>query len=223
MSPAVASNKGLAVLGDRLAIAEDRAAFARLVSYISRLPAADEFRQLTEMLGLLTLIGERIPEAAAELLTELRLQSNTLAEFHSAIEARLAVLPSTITAGIDLTGIREAFRQQIAFTGLEEAAGVLNHAANSIKTVTAETLAPTATEYKRISINIAAEAQKLAAAGEHLRLENLRLIREERANRGLWVGMLCIAMLAIGMVAGIAIEKHQPGVTPLNSLRTSDR
>ena len=211
MSVATVSNGALAALGGRLAVSEDQAAYARLVSYISSLPAADEFRQLTELLGLLTLIGERIPVAAVELVAEIRAQTETAAEYHAAIEARLASLPSAITAGIDITAMREAFRQQIAAIGLQEATNVLSHAANGIKTVTAETLAPAASEYKRISTNIAAEAQKLAAAGEQLRLENLRLIRHERHNRLLWVGMLCVAVLVVGMLAGIAIEKKQTG------------
>ncbi len=209
MSAATVSNGALAALGGRLAVSEDQAAYARLVSYISSLPAADEFRQLTELLGLLTLIGERIPVAAVELVAEIRAQTETAAEYHAAIEGRLASLPYAITAGIDITAMEEAFRQQIAAIGLQEATNVLSHAANGIKTVTAETLAPAASEYKRISTNIAAETQKLAAAGEQLRLENLRLIRQERHNRSLWVGMLCVAMFVIGMLAGIAIEKKQ--------------
>jgi len=206
-----ATPNAIAGLAARLTDSQDREAYAALVSYINELPPGDEFRQLTELLGLLSLVGQRVPDALAELLQELRTQTTAAKEYHRQVDARLASLPSAITSGIDLTGIREAFRQQIATTGLEEAAGILNHAASTIKIVTTEALLPTATEYKRISTNIAAEAQKLAAAGEHLRLENLRLVREERANRRLWVGMLCIAMLAIGMVAGIAIEKHQPG------------
>ena len=146
-----------------------------------------------------------------ELVAEIRAQTETAAGYHAAIEGRLASLPSAITAGIDITAMREAFRQQIAAIGLQEATDVLSHAANGIKTVTAEVLAPAASEYKRISTNIAAEAQKLAVAGEQLRLENLRLIRHERHNRLLWVGMLCVAVLVVGMLAGIAIEKKQTG------------
>lgn len=217
MSAAAAvSNKGLASLSDRLAVAEDRAAFARLVSYISGLPASDEFRQLTEMLGLLTLIGERIPVASAELVAEMRSQASTVAEYHSALESRLAALPVSIATGIDIGTLREAFRQQIAATGIQEAAGVLSQAADTIKAVTIESLTPAAAEYKRIATNIGAQVQKLAVASEHLRLENLRLVREERKNRGLWVGMLCLAILAVGMLAGVTIENKQTSEVLLN-------
>ena len=48
MSVATVSNGALAALGGRLTVSEDQAAYARLVSYISSLPAADEFRQLTD-------------------------------------------------------------------------------------------------------------------------------------------------------------------------------
>lgn len=43
----------------------DRETYADLVSYFDSLPPDDEMFRFARLLGLLTLIGQRIPEAAA--------------------------------------------------------------------------------------------------------------------------------------------------------------
>ena len=46
-----------------------------LVSYFDSLPPDDEMFRLARLLGLLTLVGQRIPEAAATLTSELQAQA----------------------------------------------------------------------------------------------------------------------------------------------------
>ena len=84
----------IAGLAARLTDSQDRETYAALVSYVNELPPGDEFRQLMEMLGLLSLVGQRVPDALAELLTELRGQSKAAADYHGQVDARLAHFPT---------------------------------------------------------------------------------------------------------------------------------
>jgi hypothetical protein len=90
-----------------------------------------------EMLGLLSLIGQRVPEAAAELLSEMRSLAKATADYHVQLDERLAELPKQISAEVDVgemaKAMSEAFRQQLSNVGLRETASLLNSSAAEIK------------------------------------------------------------------------------------------
>jgi hypothetical protein len=116
----------------RLTEPKDRETYAALISYFDSLPAGDELFQLARLLGLLSLLGQRVPDAVAELLIEMRDQTAVAAEYHTHVDARLASLPQEIAEGVDASAIAntmaEAFRQQIASTGLENTTALLRNA-----------------------------------------------------------------------------------------------
>ena len=64
-------------LADRLTNTQDRETYSSLMCYLNRLPPGDEFRQLAELLGLLSLLGQRIPDALAEFLEEFHSKATT--------------------------------------------------------------------------------------------------------------------------------------------------
>jgi hypothetical protein len=60
---AVAIPSALSSLAARLTEPEDRETYAALMSYFNSLPEHDEMFRLVELLGLLTLAGQHIPDA----------------------------------------------------------------------------------------------------------------------------------------------------------------
>ena len=145
----------LASLAGRLTDLQDREKYAALISYVRTLPPTDEFRQLVDMLGLLSLLAQRVPDALAEFLAELREQTKAMGDYHAQVDGRLARLPQEIAQGVDATAIAkamsESFRQQLAATGLQDTAALLNLSAREIKTLAANiatALKPVTQEYK---------------------------------------------------------------------------
>ena len=158
-------------LAGRLTDRQDRETYAALISYVNSLPPGDEFVRLAEMLGLLSLVGQRVPDALGEFLAELRAQTKAAATYHSQVDARLAALPQEIAAGVDVAGVAnsmsELFRQKLAATGLQDTAGLLKIATTTIKALSDDltaTLKPAAGEYRGIVTTIASEVKKLDAA-----------------------------------------------------------
>src|SRR5690349_10114845 len=195
--PLVLAQDPLASLAGRLTDLQDREKYTALLSYIHALPPTDEFRQLVDLLGLLSLFAQRVPDALAEFLAELRAQTTAAGEYHAQVNERLASLPHEIAAGVDASAIAEAmsesFRQQLAATGLQDTTALLNLSAKEIKALSANivtTLRPVTQEYKGISATIAAELGKLTAASRQLQEHNARLIVRERSNAWLWQGLL---------------------------------
>ena len=72
---AVAIPSALSSFAARLTEPEDRETYAALISYFNSLPEHDEMFRLVELLGLLALVGQHIPDALAEMLVELRAQA----------------------------------------------------------------------------------------------------------------------------------------------------
>ena len=60
--------ESIASLGSRLTDAADRETYAALISYADSLPPNDEFQKLVQLLGLHTLLTQRIPDAVRELI-----------------------------------------------------------------------------------------------------------------------------------------------------------
>jgi len=79
----MAATSDIAGRAGRLTETQDHERYAALISYLNSLPPGDEFRRLAELLGLLSLLGQRIPDALAELLNELRAQATIASKYHT--------------------------------------------------------------------------------------------------------------------------------------------
>jgi hypothetical protein len=171
---------------------------------------------LAQLLGLLSLLGQRVPDALATFVAELREQTKISADYCNRLEARLAGLPREIADGVDAVAIAkamsESFRQQVVSAGVREAAALLHASARDAKTLSNQisaTLKPLLNEYKSISATISAELAKLMAASRHLEHHNARLITEQYPSRQLWQCLLALVLFLIGGICGILIESHR--------------
>lgn len=183
----------LAGLAARLTTPDDRETYAALISYFEALPPGDELFRLAQLLGLLSLLGQRVPTAIADFLTELREQTAVAADYHIQLDRRLASLPSEIAAGVDADaiaqGMAEAFRQQLAATGLENSATLLRNASRELTALSdqiSSSLRPLTQNYKAMAATISTELEKLTAASDRLRESNAHLLQQERKTTWLW-------------------------------------
>jgi hypothetical protein len=203
-------------LAGRLTEEQDRETYAALISYVNSLPPGDELFKVVQLLGLLSLLGQRLPDALAEFLAELRAQTKAAGSYHNKLDERLASLPNEIAQGVDPSAIAkamsESFRQQLAACGLQDAAILLNASVKDIKALSAQiasALKPVGQEYRGISASISAELGKIAAASRQLQEHNTTLIFQGRANAWLWKGLLGLVLFLVGGICGILVEKHQ--------------
>jgi hypothetical protein len=172
--------------------------------------------RLAQLLGLLSLLGQRVPDAITEFLTEVRDQTVATAEYHAQLDRRLASLPQDITEGVDIgaiaKGMAEAFRQQIASTGLENTATLLRNASREMTALTGQitaSLRPVARDYKNVAETISGEIETLTAASDRLQQRNSQLLQRERKSARLWLGVLTLVLFLAGGICGIFIEKRQ--------------
>ena len=119
-------------LASRLTDPIDRETYAALMSYLNSLPPGDELVRMAELFGLLSLLAQRVPDALADAMTELRELTDAARDYHAKIDERLANLPKEIAEGVDLAAIGESFRQQLANTGLENSAAMLRTSSKEI-------------------------------------------------------------------------------------------
>jgi hypothetical protein len=211
---AVAIPTALTRIAARLTEPEDRETYAGLISYFNSIPEHDELFRLVELLGLLTLLGQHIPDALAEMLVELRAQTTAASEYHAQVDARLASLPEEIAAGVDVEAMAkdmaEGFRQQLAATGLETTANLLRNASREITALSGQisaSLKPAAVEYENTSATISRELVRLTSASDELRRHNAQLMAQERSNNWWMQGFMMLSILLVGIVAGVTIEK----------------
>jgi hypothetical protein len=211
---AVAISGALSSVAARLTEPEDRQTYAALVSYFNALPEHDEMFRLVELLGLLTLAGQRIPDAIAEIVVELRTQATAASAYHTQVDARLASLPNEIAAGIDVEAMAkdmaESLRQQLAATGLQTTASLLRKASKEITALSGEisaTLKPTAQEYKNVTDTICTELARLKLASDELRRHNAQLMAQEQTNSGWLLSIIMLVIFLAGIVAGVYVEK----------------
>jgi hypothetical protein len=132
------------------------------------------------------------------------------------VDARLAILPQEIAAGVDVAGVArgmsEAFRQQLAATGLQDTAAMLKAAGGSIKSLAFDataSLKPVAQEIRRIALSISAETVKLATAARKVEEHNERLILQQRSNGWGLLGLAALVVFLVGGFCGILVEKRQ--------------
>jgi hypothetical protein len=215
VSAPILSN-GFERLAGRLTDPQDRETYGHLVTYVQSLPPGDEFRRLVELLGLLTLLGRRLPEAAAELLAEMRSLAKASADYHAQVDQRLAGLPGEISAGVDVAAIgremSESFRQQLTAAGLQESAGQLRAAAKEIDGLMGQmsaALKPATREYQTVSSTISAELGKLIAASRDLERHNAQLVAQQRSSEVWWQATAALVLFLLGGVCGIMAERRQ--------------
>jgi chromosome segregation ATPase len=208
--------QALTGLAARLTKPEDRETYSGLISYFHSLPDHDELFHIAELLGLLSLLGQRLPDALGEFLAELREQTKASAAYHSSLDTRLAGLPQEIAAGVNMASIAkemgEALRQQITATGLENAANLLRGSSREITALSSHisaTLKPLSNEYRTISSTISSALTKLTEAAGRLENHNARLFEQERKNARLWQAMLALVLFLSGGLCGMEMEKRQ--------------
>ena len=195
-------------LADRLTNTQDRETYSSLMCYLNRLPPGDEFRQLAELLGLLSLLGQRIPDALAEFLEEFRSKANAEAEYCAKVEARLANLPREIADGIDpatvAKAMSESFRQQLAASGLQDTASLLKAAVITLKSLSGEV----STELKPLAATFSDETKKLLASARQIAEENARLLLQQKKTKWVWACLLGIVLFLLGSLYGQVLEKR---------------
>ena len=203
-------------LAARLTDPQDRETYAALISFVNSLPPGDELFRIVELLGLLSLVGQRVPDALAEFLAELRAQTVATADYHAKVDARLVSLPSEIAAGVDPAAVAQAmsegFRQQLAATGLRDTAALLASGAKDIRALSGEVAAalkPAAGEYRSIASTISAETAKLLTAARQVEEHNARLIVEQRSHRWALQAVGALLLFLVGGLCGIVLEKRQ--------------
>ena len=213
--PSAAESK-ISSLAGQLTDPKDRETYAALISYLNSLPPGDEFIRLAELLGLVSLVGQRVPDAMAQFLRELRAQAKVAADYHGQVDARLASLPSEIAAGVDVAavakGMSEAFRQQLAATGLHDTASLLKAAKITIKQLSGEltaTLKLAAAEYRSIASTLSSETAKLVVTARKVEEHNERLIYQQQSNRWALLALAALAIFVMGSLCGISLEKRQ--------------
>jgi hypothetical protein len=212
-----ATQDSLSRLAAKLTDPQDRETYAALISYFRSLPAHDELFHLAQLLGFLSLLGQRLPEALSEVLTEFRLQAKTTQDYSHLLEERLAHLPQEIASGVDLDrmtqAMGESFRQQLTAVGLENTMTLLRSSTVNISTLSGEisaALNKVAQEYRGVSATIATELERLTAASRQLREHNATLMVQERWNAWLWQVLLALLLFLVGGLCGIVLEKRQP-------------
>ena len=175
-----------------------------------------------ELLGLLSLLGQRLPDALAELLTELRAQAKVSADYYGQVDARLALSPRRsplVWMWPHCRSMGEAFRQQLAATGLQDASALLRASSGEITALSgqiAAALKPVTHEYQKVSATITSEVAKLSAASREILDNNAQLIVQERSSSWMWRGMLALVLFLLGGLCGIVIEKRQTTYAVLN-------
>ncbi len=215
--------QSLTSLAARLTKSEDRETYAGLISYFHSLPSNDEMFEFVELLGLLTLLGQRLPDALAESIAEMRTLAKASAEYHAKVDQRLAALPGQIAAGVDVNAIAEAmseaFRQQLGASGLRDTAALLRASASEITGLgnqMAAALRPATMDYQTVATAITREVHQLTAASTNLRKANAQLIAREKLTHWWWYLMMSSILFLLGILCGIVIEKSQTSDALLN-------
>lgn len=204
-----ATPSAMASLADRLTNTQDRESYSALMCYLNRLPPCDEFRQLAELLGLLSLVGQRIPDALADFLGEFRAQTKIAVEYQGQVQARLANLPREIEAGIDPVALAkqmsESFRQQLSASGLQDTAALLKAAVLTLKTLSVEVT----TVLKPTAAILSGETANLLASRRQIEEQNARLSHQHQVKS--WILLCLVGMLTflLGLFYGEIAERRR--------------
>jgi hypothetical protein len=185
-----------------------------ILLYLQALPPEDEFRHLAEMMGLLSLLGQRLPDALAESMAQMRSLTDKAGEYYGEIDNRLEALPGQITTAVDIkrmaTEMGELFRQQIAASTLESSAAQLRNSLAEITALSGQittSVKPATLEYKALADSIAAGVSKLTAAAAQLENQQVQTAAPEQSSPWLLHGLLLLLMLLVGVLAGMSWER----------------
>jgi len=223
----------LASLAARLPDPQDREWFARLVSYVQSLPANDEFVQVAQLFGFLTLIGRELPEQLEQQRQQLRKllldahaefkkQVQTNASYHDQLTESLNRLPEEIANGVKPAEIAklmaESFRQQIAAAGLRETTSLLSVSTSDLKRVTRdldEATRPLSDRYGNIADQIEKQAaaldsqtSKLLRTADRVQQKNSELLQEIRNLEWYWYAAIVVVLVLFGGILGATWEKR---------------
>jgi hypothetical protein len=208
--------RNLAALAGRLTDPNDRETYVALISYLNSLPPGDELVRMAELLGLLSLLAQRVPDALADAMTEFRELTTVTGDYHAKVDERLTNLPAEITEGVNVDKIvkdlGEAFRQQLAATGLKDTTAALQKSCGDVNALSdhiSTKLAPLGENYTKIAGTIATELDKLTLASRNMQAHNAQLVREQPANSWLWLSALLVIMFLMGGLCGVVFEKNR--------------
>ncbi len=136
--------------------------------------------------------------------------------YRTRLEARLKNRPQEIAEGVEADTLAktlsESLRQQVAATGLQDAATLLDASTRDIKALSGQvsgTLKPLLSEYQSISAILSTELAKLTIASKQLARQNACLPFEERSSASFWQSLAAIVLFLAGGICGILLGKHQ--------------
>jgi hypothetical protein len=206
----------MALLAGSLPATQDREAYAALMTYLSSLPPGDELRRMAEMLGLLSLVGQRLPDALAAAIAELRELTERAGDYYGEIDARLAALPAEIAAGVDVTKVArdmgELFRQQLSGMGFETSAVLLRSTAAEMTALAGHlstSLKPVAQDFKILAASVADGVSTLNVHSRSLERHGSQSAESERPQSWRWHLILILAVFLMGGFCGVVFEKQQ--------------
>lgn len=231
-----AKPEALSSLAGRLPDPQDREWFAGLVSYIDSLPPNDEFVKIAQLFGFLTLIGRELPETLAEerkqlremlskAYTALQQEIKTNASYHEQLNQRLSQLPEELAAGVRPADIAkamsEAFRQQIAATGLQDVKAVLSTTTADLRQVTRDldaAVKPIAGRYGTLADQMEKQASavdhqanKLLRVADAINRKNSELLNEVNTLSWYWYAAVGLVLLLLGGFCGVIWEQRNVG------------
>lgn len=238
----------LTSLTTRLPDPQDREWFAGLVSYVQSLPPQDEFVQVAQLFGFLTLIGRELPEQLEQQRQQLRKllldahaefkkQVQTNADYHDRLAERLNRLPEELAHGVQPAEIAkamaESFRQQIAGTGLRETASLLSMGTRDLQRVTREldeAIRPLSERYGTLAgqmeqrtASLDAQTGQLLRTADLVQRKNVELLQEVRTLEWYWYVVVALVLILIGGSFGATWEKWNLEDTILGIQQQVDR
>jgi hypothetical protein len=152
--------------------------------------------RLARLLGLLTLVGQRIPEAAATLISELQAQTQAASAYCNVFNNRLDRLAAEITEGVDVSAIARAMAESVRQVAGKELGDVRKLAAD-----VAEDLRLLSRTVRAATGETVAERAKLTQV--MLELRSAAATIKKRDNRKEPIIRLLLALS--GFVAGIIL------------------
>ena len=206
----------MARLAGSLPQPQDREAYAALMTYLNSLPPGDELRRVAELMGLLSLLGQRLPDALAAAITELRELTERAGDYYGEIDARLSGLPAEIAAGVDVSKVArdmgELFRQQLSGMGFETSAVLLRSTAAEMAALAGHlstSLKPIAQDFKRVAGSIANGVSTLSAHSRSLESRGSQSVESEHSQSWRWHCVVVLAVFLAGGFCGVVFEKAQ--------------
>jgi len=224
------STQPLKQLAAQLIDPKHRDHYAELIAWIESVPPTDEIARIAFLLGYLTLIGRGLPEEIAserqqfrELLAKSYSKLNELvkqqADYYDKLTHRLSKLPDEIAAGVKPAEIAksmgEAFRQQLAATGIEETKGFLIAATADLRRVAGAldaAIKPISERYGNLIDQLATQAgkveeqtNKLLSKASSLDEKNAKLTQKLKRVEWYWFATAIILLLLGGRIPGRAM------------------